>query len=96
MEYYAGLDVSLRSCAICIVDARGGVAFERELACHADEIAQCLKSYAHPIARIGFEAGTMSQHLFYGLTNNGFDVVCMEARQVMAYRLEGDIQHLLR
>ncbi len=26
----------------------------------------------------------MSQHLFYGLTNYGFDVVCMEARQVSA------------
>lgn len=84
MEYFAGLDVSLRSCALCIVDARGSVAFERELACDVDEIAQCLKSFAHPIARIGFEAGTMSQHLFYGLTNNGFDVVCMEARQVSA------------
>ncbi|WP_299948708.1 transposase [uncultured Ruegeria sp.] len=84
MEYFAGLDVSLRSCALCIVDARGGVAFERELACDVGEIAQCLKSFAHPIARIGFEAGTMSQHLFYGLTNNGFDVVCMEARQVSA------------
>lgn len=84
MEYFAGLDVSLRSCALCIVDARGGVAFERELARDVDEIAQCLKSFAHPIARIGFEAGTMSQHLFYGLTNNGFDVVCMEARQVSA------------
>ena len=33
MEYFAGLDVSLRSCALCIVDARGSVAFERELAC---------------------------------------------------------------
>lgn len=84
MEYFAGLDVSLRSCALCIVDARGSVAFERELACDVDEIAQCLKGFAHPIARIGFEAGTMSQHLFYGLTNNGFGVVCMEARQVSA------------
>ncbi|WP_291731853.1 IS110 family transposase [Leisingera sp. F5] len=84
MEFFAGLDVSLRSCALCIVDARGGIAFERELTCDVDEIAQCLKSFAHPIARIGFEAGTMSQHLFYGLTNNGFDVACMEARQVSA------------
>ncbi|WP_415401745.1 IS110 family transposase [Tateyamaria sp. SN3-11] len=84
MEYFAGLDVSLRSCALCIVDARGSVAFERELACDVDEIAQCLKSFADPIARIGFEAGTMSQHLFYGLTSNGFDVVCMEALQVSA------------
>lgn len=26
----------------------------------------------------------MSQHLFFGLTGEGFDVVCMEARQVNA------------
>jgi hypothetical protein len=25
MEYFAGLDVSLRSCAICVVDAKGKV-----------------------------------------------------------------------
>ena len=84
MEYYSGLDVSLRSCALCIVDARGGVAFERELVCDVDEITQCLEGFAQPITPVGFEAGTMSQHLFYGLTNNGFDVVCMEARQVSA------------
>ena len=26
----------------------------------------------------------MTQHLFYGLTNGGLDVVCLEARQVSA------------
>ena len=84
MECFAGLDMSLRSCALCIVAARGGVAFERELTCDVDEITQCLVYFALPIARAGFEAGTKSQHLFYGLTNNGFDVVCMEAHQVSA------------
>lgn len=84
MEYFAGLDVSLRSCALCIVDRKGAVLLERELPCEVDEIAACLKAFRHPVERIGFEAGTMSQHLFYGLTGEGFDVVCMEARQVNA------------
>jgi len=84
MEYFAGLDVSLRSCALCVVDSKGNAVLERELACDVDEITACLLSFSHPIERIGFEAGTMSQHLFYGLTNKGFDVVCMEARQVSA------------
>lgn len=84
MEYFAGLDVSLRSCALCIVDSKGAVFLERELPCEVDEIAACLKTFRHQIARIGFEAGTMSQQLFYGLTGEGFDVVCMEARQVNA------------
>lgn len=84
MEYFAGLDVSLRSCALCIVDNKGKVLFEREILCEVDEIALCLTSFPHDVSRIGFEAGTLSQHLFFGLTNEGFDVVCMEARQVNA------------
>jgi len=31
MEYYAGIDVSLRSCALCIVDGKGTVLLEREM-----------------------------------------------------------------
>lgn len=84
MDDFAGLDVSLRSCALCIVDTKGTVLLERELPCEVSDIAACLAGFPHPIERIGFEAGTMSQHLYFGLTEAGFDVVCMEARQVNA------------
>ena len=84
MDYFVGLDVSLRSCAVCIVDSRGAICLERELACEVEEIAGCLKAFPHPIVRIGFEAGALSQHLFFGLKSRGFDTVCMEARQVSA------------
>jgi transposase len=84
MDYFAGLDVSLRSCALCIVDRKGTMLFERELPCEIKDIAECVAGFPHPIERIGFEAGTMSQHLFFGLKAEGFDVVCMEARQVNA------------
>jgi transposase len=84
MEYFAGLDVSLRSCALCIVDSKGAVLLERELPCEVGDIAEYLAGFPYPIERVGFEAGTMSQHLFFGLTARGFDVVCMEARQVNA------------
>ncbi|MDC0116002.1 hypothetical protein OAH97_00815, partial [Octadecabacter sp.] len=84
MDSYAGLDVSLRSCALCIVNAKGAVPLERKLPCEISDIAACLADFPHPIKRLGFEAGTMSQHLFYGLTAEGFDVVCMDARQVNA------------
>jgi len=80
MEYFAGIDVSLRSCALCIVDGRGTVLLERELPCEVSDIAECLGTFPHPIERIGFEASTLSQHLYFGLKAEGFDVVCMEAR----------------
>jgi len=84
MEYFAGLDVSLRSCAVFIVDSKGAVLFERELPCEVNDIAACFAGFRHPIERVGFEAGAMSQHLFFGLEAEGADVVCMEARQVNA------------
>jgi transposase len=84
MEYFVGLDVSLRSCALCIVDGRGKVHLERELPCEVKDIATCLKMFGHPVERVGFEAGALSQHLFFGLQAEGFDIVCMEARQVNA------------
>ena len=58
MEYFAGLDVSLRSCALCIVDSKGTTLFERELPCEIKDIAECLTNFPHQIERIGFEAGT--------------------------------------
>ena len=84
MEYYAGLDVSLRSCALCIVDEKGSVRLERELPCEIEAIAAALAGFPDPVIRVGFEAGTMSQHLYFGLRDHGLDVVCMEARQVNA------------
>ena len=36
MEFFAGLDVSLRSCAICVVDGKGTVLHERDLPCEIE------------------------------------------------------------
>lgn len=84
MKCFAGLDVSLRSCALCIVDDRGKVVFERQVDCSVSDIAICLRAFSHSVTRVGFESGTMSQYVFFGLQAEGFDVVCMEARQVKA------------
>ena len=84
MNYYVGLDVSLRSVAVCMIDANGKHVFERSVACEIDDISHCLADFSASELRIGFEAGAMSQHLFFGLRAAGFDVVCMEARQVNA------------
>lgn len=84
MDYFVGLDVSLRSVAICVIDAEGNALLERSAACEIEDITQCLVRFPSSGLRIGFEAGAMSQHLFFGLQAAGFDVVCMEARQVNA------------
>ena len=51
----------------CVVDGKGTVLRERDLPCEVEEIAGYLAELPVPIERIGFESGTLSQHLFYGL-----------------------------
>ncbi len=84
MTYYAALDVSLRSVAICIVDDDGTVGLERAVASEFADIATCLRAFAHKVDVVGLEAGTLTQYLTYGLQAEGFEVVCMEARLVSA------------
>jgi transposase len=84
MTFYAALDVSLRSVAICIVDGEGTVCLERTVPSEVSEIAACLRGFDHGIEVVGFEAGTLSQLLAHGLSAEGFEVVCLETRQVKA------------
>ena len=49
MGYFVGLGVSLRSCALCIVDGKGTVLLERDLPCEVSDIAGSLASFPHPI-----------------------------------------------
>lgn len=84
MTFYAALDVSVRSLALCIVDEDGEVRLERSLPSDVDAIAACLRGFGEEIAAVGLEAGTLTQWLTWGLRKAGFKVVVMEARHVKA------------
>jgi transposase len=82
MTYFTGIDVSLRSVSICIVDEHGEVCHETKTAAQPAAIAQSLNSFSADAKSVGLEAGTLTQFLAYGLQAAGFEVICMEARQV--------------
>tara|TARA_R110000787_G_scaffold280599_1_gene391403 strand:- start:2304 stop:3338 length:1035 start_codon:yes stop_codon:yes gene_type:complete len=84
MSYFAGLDVSLRSVSICVIDEDGKIAFERSVPFEIEDVVACLRSVDGIVEQVGFEAGVMSQYLYRGLETAGFDTICMEARQVAA------------
>ena len=84
MTYYAGLDVSLRTVNICIINEQGERVAETKLASDVQDIIAYLDELELEITRVGLEAGTLAQYLTYGLQAAGFEVVCMEARQVKA------------
>jgi transposase len=82
MIYYAGFDVSLRTVNICVIDDQGELVAETKLASDVQDIVAYLDDLEFDVASIGLEAGTLTQYLTYGLQAAGFEVVCMEARQV--------------
>ncbi|MFZ9039360.1 MAG: IS110 family transposase, partial [Gammaproteobacteria bacterium] len=84
MNYHTALDVSLRSVSICIVDDEGAIQFEAKVPSEVEEIDKCLRRFDPEIKSVGFEAGTLTQYLTYGLQAAGYDVICLEARQVSA------------
>jgi len=84
MTYYAGLDVSLRTVNICVINDQGEHIAESKLASDVQDIIAYLDELNIEIESIGLEAGTLSQYLTYGLQSAGFEVICMEARQVKA------------
>ena len=84
MTYYTGIDVSLRSVSICIVDDKGEVCHEAKLAAEIDQITAYLRGFGDEVTVVGFEAGTLTQYLTYGLQAAGYEVLCLEARQVSA------------
>jgi transposase len=84
MTYYAGLDVSLRSVNICVIDDQGTFVAETKLTSEVEDIVAYLDNLDLDIASVGLEAGTLTQYLTYGLQLAGYEVICMEARQVKA------------
>ncbi len=84
MDYYAGIDVSLEASSVCLVDSAGKIIRETKVASDPEALIEHLVSLGFELKRIGLEAGPLSQWLYEGLTNAGFDVVLLETRHVKA------------
>ena len=82
MAYFAGLDVSLRSVHICVIDDQGELVNEGKTSTDVTDIVAFLDALDVEVHQVGLGAGTLTQYLTYGLQFAGYDVVCMEARQV--------------
>lgn len=48
MDYFVGLDVSLWTVAVCVMDASGKHVFKRVAACEIEDIVNCLRFMAIP------------------------------------------------
>jgi transposase len=84
VEHFIGIDVSLESSSLCVVDTTGRIVREAKVASEPEALAGFCRGLGLAITRIGFEAGPLSQWLHAGLAKAGFDVVLLETRQVKA------------
>jgi transposase len=82
MEHYAGIDVSLESSSVCVVDATGRVVREGKVASEPETLIAWLRQSDLDFARIGLEAGPLSQWLHAGLREAGFMTELLETRHV--------------
>jgi transposase len=84
VNHYAGIDVSLELSSVCIVNATGKVVRETKVETHPEALVKFFKGFGLPFTRIGLEAGPLSQWLYAGLTDAGFETTLMETRHVKA------------
>ena len=71
MNYYAALDVSLRSVHLCVMDENGEIQAEGQVDSEPQDIDAFLRKLGLEITRVGLEAGTLTQYLTYGLRDAG-------------------------
>jgi transposase len=82
MEHYAGIDVSLESSSVCVVDATGRVVREAKIASEPEALVGWFRQLDVALARIGLEAGPLSQWLYVGMRDAGLAVELLETRHV--------------
>ncbi len=84
MEHHVGIDVSLQLSSLCVLNADGKVVREAKVASEPEALVGFLRGLGLPIARVGLEAGPLSQWLYDGLREASFDAVLLETRHVKA------------
>src|SRR5580658_7442740 len=82
MEHYAGIDVSLESASLCVVDATGRIIREAKVASEPEVLIGWFRSLGLEVTRIGLEAGPLSQWLYAGMREAGLAVELLETRHV--------------
>src|SRR5258708_33494987 len=90
MDYFAGLDVSVKETSVCIVDDAGKIGREARVAREPEALLQGLGNNTYRFKRVGLEAGPLSQWLYSVLTEVGLPVICVETRHRQAV-LNGQI-----
>ena len=82
MEHYAGIDVSLEYSSVCVVDASGKIVREAKVASEPEALIAWFGWLGLGLARVGLEAGPLSQWLYAAMREADLAVELLETRHV--------------
>jgi transposase len=71
IDYFAGLDVSVKETSVCIVDETGKIVREVKVASEPQALLAVMANRAYQFKRIGLKAGPLSQWLYSTLAEAG-------------------------
>jgi transposase len=78
MTDYAGIDLSMKTTAVCVVDEAGKTMASASVDSTPETIAELLSSVGQP-DRCVIETGRMRSAICLGLRQLGINVVCIDA-----------------
>jgi transposase len=82
---FVGLDVSLRTTSICIVEANGKVVWEGKAVSEPVPLIKALAPWRKRIKLIGIEACPLSEWLYGALVECKLETVCIETRHAQRF-----------
>ena len=83
-QHYVGLDVSLETTAVCVIDNEGAAVWRGKCASTPELITAAVRTHAPAAIRVGLETGQLSNWLTLNLRRRGLPVVYLDARHAKA------------
>lgn len=80
MSLFVGLDISLNTVSVCIVEEGGTIVWQGKVVSEPAALIPALTPYRDKITRVGLEACTLSEWLYGALVESGLPAVCIETR----------------
>jgi transposase len=85
MALYVGLDVSLKTTSICVIDADGTSVWEGKAESEPVPLIKALSRWQAKIALVGIEACPLSEWLYGAIIESGLRVVSIETRHAQRF-----------
>jgi Transposase len=85
MAMFVGLDVSLKTTSVCVVEADGSLVWEEKVESEPTSLVKSLMRWRDLITLVGIEACPLSEWLYGACVESGFQTVCIETRRAQRF-----------